>query len=423
MLLEFTLGNYRSFGADRTLSMVSTDLRARDARLNQSNRTQVEPKLSVLKSAVVYGANASGKSNLVRAIRFMRDLVLDSSRQGQAGDPIPTEPFLLHPELPEDPSYFEIVFVAQGTRYRYGFEVDRTRVVGEWLYYVRKREALVFRRDEDEFRVMPEMKDVSRLTSLTRSNALFLSVAAQFNSARATEIVTWFRSMRFLGGIHDESMPWTAMRIAQDPATARRVSRLLARLDVDIAEVTVAVRPADTSDLPAELGALAPGNSATHIEILTEHAVRDDEGTEVGRTRFNLEEHESGGTRKLFALAGPILDVLAHGGVLIVDEFDARLHPVLSRALLELFHTDDVNASGAQLIALTHDTNLLDRHLLRRDQIWFIEKTRNGQSDLFSLASVKVRNDASFEPDYLNGRYGAVPMPRGLGAVVTEGRE
>lgn len=426
MLIEFSVENFRSFGREVTLSMASTELTSREApQIDIDNRMALDEKPAMLRSAVVYGANASGKSNLVRALRFMRTFVINSAREGQRGDAIPVEPFRLDVDLRDEPSCFEAVFRAGGRRYRYGFEVDAQRVHREWLYYVRKREALLFERDGDAFKVMPEMKAAIELQGMTRPNALFLSVAAQFNNARAIEVLDWYRSIGFLGGVHDESAGWTATIMAQDPELRAAVVRFLQRLDLGITDLDASIRPLERYELPPDMPAdlvdrMLELEGLEQIEVVTRHEVFDEAGALVGIEEFDLYKQESGGTCKLFAMAGPVLRALKRGTLLVIDELDARLHTVLSQGILELFHGAQNNPNGAQLVAMTHDTNLLDRKLLRRDQIWFVEKDRRGQSDLYSLASLKERNDAAFEQHYRQGRYGAIPLPGPLSSLLTE---
>ncbi|MEZ4465182.1 MAG: ATP-binding protein [bacterium] len=419
MLLEFSVGNYRSFGEEVTLSFASSAQRSRHGVLDASNRRAVEGGLHVLLSAAVFGSNASGKSNLFRALHFMKAFVLDSAREGQAGDSIGVTPFRLHPDLRQEPSSFEIVLLLGGVRYRYGFEVDNEKVHREWLLQCKQREREVFRREGATFTGLKSMH-LEALERMTRPNALFLSVAAHFNDERATALLAWFKRIGFLGGIHDVAKPFTARQLAEKTPLAGPIQDLLRRLDLDLSSLSTTrlERAHLPGDMPEELVSLVMKTGG--YVVTTRHAIRDDDGQVVGEDWFDLETEESGGTNKLFALAGPLVATLREGSVLVVDEFDARLHPVISRAIIELFHDPTSNPHGAQLLVLTHDTNLLDRRLFRRDQVWFVEKNRQAQSDLYALAEIRERNDAAFETAYLQGRYGAIPFPRGLVAAFSE---
>lgn len=418
MLLEVTVGNYRSFREDQTLSLVATKLRSRDPTVDDGARLALTEDTHALASAAIYGANASGKSNFVRAMRFVLDFVRNSAREGQAGDDIDVEPFLFDDTSAEDPSSFELVFQHEGAQYRYGFTVDRAQVHEEWLYRTRKKEVLLFRRDAGRFELHAELRPFADVSERTRANALFLSVAAQLDVPLATQILGWFRGrFRILYGLHDVTAHFSA-RCIHERVFADQVAGLVRALDVGITDVEVERTVLSRADLPAGVPeAVADGIvGKTTYQVRSVHPVYDADRV-VRSTTLPFEE-ESEGTKKLFALAGPIVDTLATGKILVIDEFDARLHPAVSRRLVELFHDPRTNPHHAQLIIATHDTNLLTRTLFRRDQIWFVEKAKSGASSLYSLASFKVRNDASFEADYFRGRYGAVPFLGGLRRVL-----
>ncbi len=422
MLLEFTVGNFLSFKEDNTLSLVASSLKARNTKLNDGAMTPVGGG-KALHSAVIYGANASGKSNFVQALAFFKRWVQDSAREGQSGDPIEVTPFLFHEDTREEPSFFEAVFQHKGLRYRYGFEVSRTCVEREWLYYRKKRETKLFVREGQEIDATKLFApDRSLLKTPPRDNALFLSVAAQRNISMAVDVMGWFQSIGVLSGLHDLSIGYTA-RCLENERFAGRLRELICSLDLGIAEIQVekvSLGEAELSGLPQEVSATLMGKSWRAIK--TVHSILDDEGSEIAREVMDLQT-ESEGTRKLFALAGPVLDTLTHGRVMVIDEFDARLHPLISQELVRLFQDQSTNPHGAQLIIATHDTNLLTRGLYRRDQIWFVEKSRRGESVLYSLAAFKVRNDADYEADYFRGRYGAVPFLGGLRRVIEASTE
>jgi hypothetical protein len=420
MLLDFSVGNFRSFGEEVTLSFVSTSQKSRHGFLDETNRHTLEDGVSILLSAAVFGANASGKSNLFRALHFMKAFVLNSARDGQAGDAIDVVPFRLHPELRDAPSSFEVAFQLAEVRYRYGFKIDQSKVHSEWLFHTRKRERVVFSREGDDFKGLKSM-GLEALGRMTRPNALFLSVAAQFNDQVAINILGWFKTLGFADGVYDFNKRFTARQLVEETPLATPIRGLLQRLDLDLSEVRTSKleRHHLPDDMPEELASIVVKGGNYNIE--TRHEVRDDAGQAQGEVWFDLEGDESGGTNKLFALAGPIADTLSRGGVAIIDEFDARLHSLIGRALIRLFHNPESNPRHAQLLIMTHDTHLLDKDLFRRDQIWFVEKkAKTGQSDLFSLAEIKERNDAAFEAGYLQGRYGAIPFPSGLAAAFRE---
>jgi len=414
MLIEFTVGNFRSFKERATLSMVAAKIKARDPKVNENNTILVDDKLTLLTSAAVYGANASGKSNLVHALLFMRQFVLASSKESQSGEPIEVVPFRLSAVNEKEPSFFQVVFWLNGKQYRYGFEARQEKIAAEWLFSVPStKEAALFIRENDEIKVTGKFKEGKGLEPLTRANALFLSVVAQFNGQVAQQILGWFRQAGLVSGLDDTAYRnFTVAQFAQGNLRAE-IIQLIRKLDLGIVDIfhenvdkSQVVLPAE---LPDELKTLIFKNIEGGLTaIKTVHKKWDADGRPSETATFDLGD-ESNGTQKLFFLSGPILDTLANGRVLVIDEMEARLHPLMTRAILELFNSPETNPKRAQLIFTTHDTNLLSNKLFRRDQIWFVEKDRQGRSHLYSLAEIKVRNDASFENDYMAGRYGAIP--------------
>ena len=422
VLIEFTTGNYRSFYAPMTLSMQATRLHDHKS-IDEQNIFQVG-KLSLLRSAAIYGANGSGKSNLVRAMMFMRNFVLDSATKLQAGEPIDVQRFALNAAARKEPASFQIVFWLNGTRYRYGFEIDEKRVRAEWLYRTLKREARLFVREGNDFNISGLLKkEALDLESRTRENALFLSVLAQFNNPTAINILGWFRTkFRGISGLNDKTYGvYTLHRFEADETFRQRVRELMRLADVGITDLSITKLPFNYADMPEELrdklSQIAQKedkivNEFSLASVETRHTIFKGE-EQTGQESFDLGD-ESEGTQKFFYLLGPLLDTLENGSVLMIDELDARLHPALTRELVHMFNSPQTNPHNAQLIFATHDAGLLGEHLLRRDQIWFTEKNRYGATELYSLAEMKERNDASFENNYLLGRYGAIPYIGGL---------
>ncbi len=429
MLVEFRVGNYRSFRDLTTLSMIAAQLRSKDSKLDQNNVFQIPGAPPLLTTAAIYGPNASGKSNLIRAFHFMRSFVLGSTKETRAIGAIDVESFRLHTKTIDQPSHFEVVFVAGGKRYRYGFEVTKERVEEEWLFYVpRTREARLFERWGDEIKLGPSFKEGRGLVDKTRPNALFLSVAAQFNGPIAQQIVQWFQHMGVISGIQDlDIRVYTMRRFLDDPNAAKEITALIKRLDLGIVDLNVQEAPVAREALPEGLPEAVQDAllalmdaSSMKLTVATSHPIYDEQGKRANVVDFDLDTHESEGTKKLFALAGPLVDTLKNGRVLVVDELDARLHPLLTREIVSLFNSPRTNPKHAQLIFTTQDTNLLDNRFLRRDQVWFTEKDRQGASHLYSLVEFKVRNDAAFEKDYVRGRYGAIPYLGGLRQMIGE---
>ncbi|MBE8968175.1 ATP-binding protein [Nostocales cyanobacterium LEGE 12452] len=424
MLIEFSVGNYRSFKEQATFSMVAANLVAKDKKLNENNVFEVDNDLKLLKSAAIYGANGSGKSNLATALNFMRWFMINSSKETQSTEKIGVDRFKLSTETEAQPSFFEIVFLMNDKKYRYGFEATRDKVVSEWLFYVPKsKETKLFERKLGKISVSKTYK-ADGIQQKTRHNALFLSVSAQFNVQIAEKILDWLTNrVKITSGLNDSGYLGYTVSCLMNNKHKDEIFQLLKKLDLGFGDVKVEeseiTADSFSRELPDEIkNYILKNGSRKVISVQTMHQKFDGEGNPVSTEIFDLEEQESEGTQKVFALAGPLIDTLTNGKVLIIDEFDARIHPLISRAIVELFNSNETNPNNAQLIFMTHDTNLLNNKLFRRDQIWFTEKNRYGATDLYSLAEYKIPDDAPFESDYIQGRYGAIPYIGNLNHLI-----
>ncbi|MGB4594526.1 MAG: ATP-binding protein [Anaerolineaceae bacterium] len=424
MLIEFTVGNFRSFQDQAKISMVAAKIRSRNLSIDENNTFSGQNGLKLLTSASVYGANASGKSNLVRAMAFMRHFVITSSKESQAGDLIPVDTFRLSTITENEPAFFEVVFLMDGVQYRYGFEASKERVITEWLFSVPStKEATLFIRSEDGIKPSARFKEGKGLEEKTRSNALFLSVVAQFNGLIAKKVVDWFQHIGIVSGLDDTAYRnYTVSKFA-DGKFRSEIIELIRKLDLGINDIfhesvdkSLLILP---NEMPDEFKKLIMTNiqgDITAIKTIHEKWGMDHPS---GTSTFDMGD-ESEGTQKLFFLAGPLLDTLSSGKILIIDELEARLHPLITRTVIGMFNSLATNPNRAQLLFTTHDTNLLSKKYFRRDQIWFIEKDYRGCSHLYSLADLRVRNDASFESDYIDGRYGAIPFIGNIRQVIVD---
>ena len=400
MFIEFTVGNFRSFRERVTFSMLAANITAASAskHLDEDNVFSTPNKLTLLRSAAIYGANASGKSNLIRALEFMRRFVINSSKESQISDPIKTEPFLLDSEHQDKPSFFEVIFIVNDSQYRYGFEADQTKITTEWLYQtpilgLKLRERQLFKRAGQDIALSKKFFTEGKLfLKNTRENALFLSVCAQFNGETSTEITNWLSKLEIISDFTN-SNKFSTVDILNNGVLKPLVSDFLMRFDLGIVDFEID-------------GEVKPNNFWFGPKIKT-HRRKIDTGE---KQIFDLDENESEGTKKIFALAGILMFSLKFGTPLIIDELDSKLHLLLTQKIIQLFNSSKTNLFNAQLIFTTHDTNLLSNKIFRRDQIWFTEKDKNESTNLYSLAEYKIRNDASFERAYLEGRFGAVPF-------------
>jgi hypothetical protein len=447
MLIEFRVGNFRSFDEPQTFSFVAS------ADTAHPDNCVPFGKQRLLKSAALFGANASGKSNLIKAIAFMRQFVLHSATTMNVGDTIPVTPFQLDANCRDKASFFEIQFVVAEVRYQYGFTATSARVHDEWLIAYPKGRArhILERRSEKAdttWTLRGELeKEGMLLKERTRENGLALSRGAELNMSPLTTVLLWFyqaTSVRDLSSSPASLINETAKRLKDDAGFRERVLRLIRHADLGINDLEVSEDHPVYSfgSIPVPSGKMSPLSSVTtqsgmnitsgqlssgtalydvplHVPIVSPWmfsmgpSIRSLHRSPAGEVvPFDFLEAESNGTQRFFALAGLWLDGLDQGELLVIDELDCSMHPTLTRKLLELFQTGDANPKGAQLIFSTQDSTLMDRELFRRDQLWIVEKDRQGASRLSSLYDIdeKPRNNEALQRRYLAGHYGGVPV-------------
>jgi len=431
MFIEFSLTNFRSVLARQTLSMVASPDKAHFER----NVIHSDVKgVGLLRAAVIYGANAAGKSNLLRALETLRQVVQLSATGIQEGQRLPVTPFLFGTTPSTSPSEFEIIFVADdGVRYHYYCALTPERVTKEWLVaYPQGRAQRWFER---EFVVetgaqtwwfgpnfKAERAERKVWQDFTRDNALFLSTAIQLNNAQLRPVFTWItqKLIVLLPGINMNL--FLSLELLREESGRADVMQFMRTADVGIDRMELReedMPSSTTSDLPAgalrfQLDIKLPPGAAPlkhkQLRVVTWHK-REGSSEEVP---LDLSD-ESDGTRKLFEFVGGWLGALKSGATLFVDELDRSLHPHMTRFLVSIFQSD-LNDKNAQLVFTTHDTTLLDTDLLRRDQIWFVEKDAHRSSHFYSLLDYSPRKDEALERGYLKGRYGAIPFIGNLGA-------
>ena len=437
-LIEFSFGNFRSFKEKVTLSLVAASKIQKDAERDANNlfNARQKPSLNLLRVAAIYGANASGKSNVARSFTAFKRCVLESANVGFHYIP---SSFRLDTVSQNQPTFFEITFLRDtpefpAVQYRYGFEIEKTaeqvKIKAEWLFEARTTtEALLFEReglDVKHGRHFAEGKALLTEKRLGRSDALFLSLLAQIGSPTASALVAYFgKELNVVSGIYDESLHSFTVRCLENDRHCDRIQSLMREADTGIPKVKLAedldeIKLNFPESLPDAIKENLTQSARDDKRVIAEHPVFDEQGTQVGTVDFALRSEESQGTQKLFAYAGPILDTLERGTTLIVDEMDARFHPLLTQAIVRLFQTPETNPKNAQIVFITHDTNLLDSQHLRRDQVWFVEKDRFGASHLYALSDFKgVRKGDIFGEQYIQGRYGAIPFLGGLRRLLT----
>lgn len=408
MLRSFRLGNHRSFRDERELLLMPAYSKDRD----------------VLPVAAIYGANASGKSNLLDGLQFMASAVRDSFAVWPPEGGVPRQAFKLD-ESHGKPSVYVVELIEAGVRYTYGFEVDDRRVREEWLYsYPEKRKRILFERVGSEIKFGTTVADGGAkgdvLRGLLRPNSLFLSLGAQSGLEAVLPVQRWFaHKLVFRGEAHAQFDHGVITRFlrSNDGLTDRLVSLLrIADLGITGISCSEGWRP-DEDETAAILRGLESREPDEQLREVLETFLRKQDRVRLthgsANRTFDIGE-ESAGTLSWLMLLPAVLGMLRDGGTLAVDEIDASLHPRLTAALVGLFRSAEVNAGGAQLIFTTHDASLLSPVLgdevLTREDVWFVDKNSEGASDLYPLTDFKPRKEGeNLERRYLGGSYGAVP--------------
>ena len=433
MLIEFRVKNFRSLRDEQVLSMVaSSDKELRDTHVVE---TGLKAAPGLLKSAAIYGANASGKSTVIRALQVMREVVIGSAVRFRPGQALPGQPFRLDSRSVSEPIEFEVTFRWDDVRWQYGFAMTTERIVSEHLlvykafkpqrWYERCYDAET---NKDVYEFGPGLKGQKQVwEAATRPNALFLSTAVQLNSEVLRPVFDWFRTELVIFNEYVSIRPDIVVKMLKDAAGKEHLCDFLKAADISLADIKVQTRKyklpnavrylrvKKIRDIGREDGLSdVPGDGAHEGDALPDeieqHNFRFLHETENGKAEFSIQD-ESSGTRNLLFLGAPVLDILSRGKTLLVDELDTSLHTLLVRQLVRLFNSPRTNTGNAQLIFTTHDTSLLDAEgLFRRDQIWFMEKGIDQASSLISLSEYSPRKNEALERGYLMGRYGGIPM-------------
>jgi hypothetical protein len=417
MLIEFRVTNFRSIKETQTLSLVAGTGKELIGKNTFESGLPGFPRL--LRSAVIYGANAAGKTNLLRALHFMQGLVLNSATF-QEGVRIAHTPFKLSKETTNKPSEFEVVFANAGVRYEYGFAVDAERFHKEWLIaYPHGRPQNWFERTyhakkkEYEWQFSTKLKGSPRVwRGATRGNALFLSTAVQLNSEQLRPVFQWFQKKLVLIFGNEIGVPQLnsqlSFQLMEQSEGKQKLLQFVHAADLGIDDLSLQRQPMAPVAL-AEGNVVrepAPASAVPSVIRITTFHKAGDTGVSIP---LDFGE-ESKGTQILLQSAGAWLNVLNNGEVIFYDELDTSLHPLMTRFLIQLFHSASTNPNNAQLIFTTHDTSLLDADIFRRDQVWFIEKDDKNASKVYPLSDFSPRKDEALERGYLRGRYGALPF-------------
>ena len=428
MIVEFSVSNFRSIKDLQTISFVASPIVSKYKEVDENNTFQPTDKLRLLKSLAIYGANASGKSNFINAFNAFVAILRQSVKVENALS-VYIEPFLLSSETEKNPSYFQIIFILEGINYRYGFEATNKAIVSEWLFSKKQespnREHFIFKREnqaldinDKTFKGIKKFKNlINNENPVFRDNSLLITSLAAFNEDLSKSILDYCSQIGIFSGLGDRVVRQHSDElIASDTELKRDLLEMLRESDTNIIDI----KAFEPSDLNVEIEVAKNFNnrfSAGNQKIIASYHRKNNNGVFEDIMLF-FDSHASEGTKKMYEIYPYISIALKHGGIVFIDEFDARFHPRLAKKIIDLFNSPKTNPKNAQILVVTHDTNLLSAKTFRRDQILFVEKNKNEASHMYALAEFKgVRNDASFEKDYLDGRYGAVPFLNNFSSI------
>jgi AAA15 family ATPase/GTPase len=421
MIIEFSVENFLSFKDLTTFSMGASKS---FKEFDDTHTITVDDKLTLLKSAILYGNNAGGKSNFIEAIGFMKATVLNSFPEALMDNEerkFPLRKFELSSKSESEPGFFEMLFIHSGKRYRYGFEIDYDKIVSEWLFHTTTKEVALFKRNLQKLDInkssFPE--GIGKEDDM-KENVLFLSYLAMLGKDISTSIINWFKNTNIIDDIYEPGYKqYTINKLKIDKRFFNWVLHFIKYLEISYLSTTEDIDKIDfdilkektkdeeTIDLLTSIQKIQSKQPKRDL-LVTYHRKYDENNVLIDTIPFKFDKQESEGTKKLLYLLGPWYDSLQNGKIIVVDEFDSRLHTHLTLRLIDFFHK--YNKSNAQMICAVHDVSLLNKETFRRDQIWFIEKNQFGASELISLADYKnVRNTAAYDKNYLDGKYGAIP--------------
>ncbi len=408
MLIEFRVSNYRSISDEQIISLIPSNKQ----KEHLENILELG-KYQALNALALYGSNSGGKSNLLKSMSLF-DRMIHTSARASSTTKLPYDPFLLREDLQGKPTAFELTFIVNETRYRYGFEYIEQQIEKEWLFRKNTgREVIVFEREGAVIDVSSGFNGTKKIVDAaieaTRDNALFLSTCDMLNVEEAKEIMQWFSRFSMIDGLNTEAEGFQTVELWNNLDYREKIRNYIQSLKLGVSDIDITTKEFEGKHT---------------YNVLAHHVIYDSNCSPTNKTlSWKWEERESSGAQKALQLSGPILWALANGGVLIIDEIEAKLHPIMTLNTIDAFLNKQSNPNNAQLIFATHDTNLLSYSRLRRDQICFAEKNKFESTELYALSdfvyleekngqiiSEKERPDTDKEKRYFEGRYGAIPM-------------
>jgi AAA15 family ATPase/GTPase len=423
MIISFKVGNYKSIKDPIILNFNATSLTEhRESNVIENGSRQI------LKTILLYGPNASGKSKILDAFNFFQEFILESTLKRAVDDRMDLQSFKLSKQTAKKPSLFELTFIVGTTTFRYGFETDTNKVHKEWLFEGSTTEKLLFIRINQEIKIDNKyFEDAEGLQKRTRKNALFLSVASQWNVSKAQKIDQYIGKIFNVHGINDGDYRDMTIDLMKDNKYVEIIQAFIKKADLGINHVDILDAPITFDEIKDKIPEEMRERFKIQFEkrkpvaILSAHDVYDND-KKSGIENFSFMSAESEGTKKYFRLVGLLIVAIKEGRPIIIDEFDARLHSLLSKAIIKLFNSDKIKTK-AQLIVASHDTSLISRDILRRDQIYFVDKDIFGATNVTTLAEFKPRKETPFDKNYLDGKYGGIPFIDDLESVFSNGEE
>lgn len=416
MLVYFKVENYRSIKEPVVINFTATSL----SEHQDSNLIEAK-KSKLLKSVLLYGPNASGKSKIIEAFITYRNLILESAGYNSTNTIDSIVPFRLNTSTLHAPSSFEAEFIIKQKKYRYGFEASRNAVSKEWLFEIKATtETVLFLRIGQQFEIAhKKFPNAEGLETRSKPNVLFLSVADQWNAPVAKEIYKWFNEIYIVHGLLDQKHKKLTNDLLQSDNHKQIINSIIQQADLGIKGVEVVRFSEEEKDIIMKKspGKYKTGEYLSDLFddlVFTIHEVLDDNGNPNGFEPFEMELDESEGTKKFYNILGTMISAVENGQLIVIDELDARLHSLMTKAIIRFFNSETAN-SGSQLFAVSHDVSVVDRELLRRDQIYIVDKDKFAATKVVNLAEFKiVRKDTPFSKNYLEGKYGGIPFIENL---------
>ena len=403
MIIDISIKNFLSIKEKIVLSLEGSS-----SKRLENNFFNISEELKLLKTIAIYGANASGKSNILKAINFFILMIINSGNH-KPSENINFFPFLLDNDCQQKPTEFEINFIIDNIKYNYGFSYNSKKIISEFLYYWPKgTKSIIFERENNKFKFNTDKTEQKKLEKLTLENNLYLSKSAQLNYKKCRKVFEYFYN-NFIVDINPSWVDFTIKKISEDKNIKIKILEILKKADfggiVDI-EVKKERKKIDGFEFLMKDKIPELKHSKTEEDIYETKIIHLDESGNKVSFPISL---ESEGTKRIIQILGPLLNILEHGKILFIDEIELNLHPEISKLLVKMFNSKN-NSKNAQLIFTTHDTNLLDNDLFRKDQIYLTSKKPNKFTELESLFDYDIRENMDFEKAYLNGRVGGVPF-------------